>query len=130
MAISLFSSVKHFVDSMASWLAQGHQLLDQNTANQRAVICAGCHNNKPTDEVRGGCSSCNRGETYVVNLTRQAITQGRHTSLDGNLKICGICGCDIRTMIWLPNQALLSKEDANAYPTFCWKKKILDNKEV
>lgn len=130
MALSIFTSVKHFADTMASWLAQGRQLVDQETANKRAVICKGCHNNKPTDEVRGGCSSCNRGETYVVNLTRQVITQGRGTPHDGYLKTCGLCGCDARTMIWLPNAALLSKEDANAFPTFCWKKKVLDDLEV
>ena len=115
---------------MASWISGGGKLLDQNTANLRAAICKDCHNNVPTSEVRGGCSSCSRGETYVINLTRQVVIQGRGTPLDGHLKSCGICGCDIRTMVWLPNQALLKLEDANAYPAFCFKKKIVTNEEV
>lgn len=115
---------------MSSWLAGGRQLVDQNTANLRAEICKPCHNNLPTSEVRGGCSSCRKGETYVIQMTRQVVIQGRSTSFDGALKACAICGCDARTMIWFPNQALLKIEDANAYPSFCWKKKIVDNLEV
>lgn len=105
-------------------------MLDQNTANLRASICVQCHNNKPSSEVRGGCSTCQKMGNKVINSVREQIIKGNSTPSDAKLLTCAICGCDNRITVWIPNQILLKVEDANAYPGFCFKKKILENLEV
>lgn len=130
MAVTLYSSVKQFVTSMSKWIASGGGLVDQNTANIRSLTCVSCHNNKATDEVKGGCSTCNKGRNMAVTLLRKTVIKNNSTPRDGQLKVCALCGCDLKTKIWFPNEALLTKEDSNAYPSFCWAKKIEDGTQV
>lgn len=130
MPISTFQTVQSFVQFLWNWKLGNGQLVDQNTANLRASICAGCHNNKPSSETRGTCSSCNKMGNAILNKVRSSIVGGLTTTSEAKLKTCGICGCDLKISAWIPNQILLKLEDANAYPSFCWKKKIQENLEV
>ena len=129
MAISTFKTVQSFVQFLWNWYIGGGQLLDQNTANLRAAICVQCHNNKPSSEVRK-CSTCHKMGNAVIQKVRQQILKNNTTPLDSRLLTCGICGCDNRITVWIPNQILLKAEDANAYPGFCFKKKIVENTEL
>lgn len=127
MAISFFKSVQSFSQFVMSFIANGGGLVDQNTANIRASTCASCHNNKPSGDVRKICSSCNKVSNAVINRFRAAVIKDNKTTSDGRLLACGICGCDLKISVWIPNAVLVTKEDANAYPSFCWKKKILED---
>ena len=124
MPITFFHTVKSFTQFLWNWKLQGSPLVDQNTANLRASICASCHNNKPSKDVRKGCSVCNKMGKTALDQIRQPIIDNNKTTSDGALMTCGICGCDLRISVWIPNSVLLSPEDSNAYPSFCWKKKI------
>ena len=128
MAVSFFQTVQSFAQFLLNWTLKGGELVDQNTANIRASICAACHNNKPSAEVRkGGCSSCNKMGNAAIELVRAKIIKSNKTTSDRNLLTCALCGCDNRISVWIPNQILISPEDANAFPTFCWKKGRLQN---
>lgn len=107
-------------------------MVDQNTANIRASICIGCHNNLPTKEIKkGGCSSCNKMGGIVLNSIRSKIIKGNKTTSDSKLLSCGLCGCDLRIKVWIPLEVLgQTKEEANAWPSFCWRKKILEDQQV
>lgn len=125
MAITFFHTVKSFTQFLWNWKLQGSPLVDQNTANIRAEICAGCHMNLPNKDVRkGGCGVCNKMGNKTINAIRDTIINGAKTTSEGRLLTCGICGCDLAISVWIPSEALLSVEDSNAYPSFCWKKKI------
>lgn len=130
MAITFFNTVKHFAQFAAKHLANGGKLVDQNTANMRSDICLRCHNNKPSNEVRKDCSTCQKLGTNFLDSIRSKIIGSKKTVNDRAILTCAICGCDIKMMVWMPNATLISKEDANAYPEFCWKKKILEGEEL
>lgn len=130
MAITFFHTVKSFAQFLWNWKLQGSPLVDQNTANLRAGICSGCHNNKPSDEVRTGCSSCQRAGNLIINTSRDLIISGNTTTSDSRLLVCGVCGCDNKISVWIPNVALVAIEDVNAYPSFCWKKLRLENRDI
>lgn len=131
MAITFYNTVKSFAQFLWNWKLQGSGLVDQNTANIRAETCAGCHNNLPSKDVRkGGCRVCNKMGNKVLDSIRDEIIAGNRTPADYKLLACGICGCDLRISVWIPSSALVTKEDANAYPSFCWKKAILEDKDL
>lgn len=131
MSVSFFHTVQSFSQFLWNWVLSGGNLVDQNTANIRAGICASCHNNLPSSEVRkGGCSTCNKMGNYTLEKVRDTIIKGHRTTNDSKLLTCGLCGCDNRISVWIPNVVLLNIEDANAYPEFCYKKKRLENLDV
>lgn len=121
MSVSLFSSVKSFSDAMAKWIKSGFKLVSQSEADQRASICAGCHNNKPSQELKG-CTGCKAGILYPF---RKAIIGKSATKSDGKLTTCQLCGCDLKIKVWMPIEALgYEGNDHNAFPEFCWIKQM------
>lgn len=130
MAVSFFKTVQSFSQFIAAFLMNGGGLVDQNTANLRADICSTCHNNVPSGDVRKGCGVCGKLGGGVINSFRKNVIKDNKTTSDSKLLACGLCGCDLKITVWVPNQVLLKLEDANAYPSFCWKKKILENQEL
>jgi hypothetical protein len=44
------------------------------------------------------------------------------TSRDGELRACGVCGCDLKTIVHMPLDALNASSDKE-YPDWCWRKK-------
>lgn len=130
MGVSFFHTVQSFAQFLLNWALSGGQLVDQNTANLRAEICKACHNNKPSSEVRQGCSTCNKMGSLVINSVRSKIIGKHSTPSDNKILTCGICGCDNKISVWIPNEILLSPEEANAFPTFCWKKARLENRNL
>lgn len=131
MPVPFFQTVKSFAQFLANWTLKGGKLVDQETANARAAICASCHNNSPSAEVRAGCGACRKGGDWLLDKVRNPITGGRRTPSDPKLKVCALCGCDLKIKVWIPNEALgVPKEEANAYPSFCWRKAMVDGKEI
>lgn len=131
MAVTFFHTLKSFSQFLWNWKLSGSPLVDQNTANLRAAICSGCHNNKASGDVRkGGCAVCNKMGNKALNKIRGDIIGSGGTTSDSSLLACGICGCDLRLSVWIPNSVLLTAEDANAYPSFCWKKKVVEGQDL
>lgn len=128
--ISLFKSVESFAAFLKNWILTGGKLVDQEVANARAKICASCHSNKSSNEVRKTCCGGGQAANMAVFAARQLIIQGKSTPYDKDLLTCEHCGCDNKISVWIPNEVLLHHNDANAFPTFCYKKKILEGKEV
>lgn len=128
--ISIFKTVQSFVQFLWNWKIGGGNLLDQNTANIRASICVGCHNNLPSGEVRKGCCGGGAIANAAVNVARKSILGFKSTPSDKKLLTCKLCGCDNRITVWIPNAALLKPEEANAYPSFCFKKAVLQGKDL
>lgn len=119
--------VKSFASSLTNYVQTGGQLVDQNTANIRAEICAACHNNKPDAEARKSC--CGKGlvEGAAILAIRTTIVGSRTTTSHSKLGSCGICGCVNNLQVWFPSNPLgMNEENANAYPSFCWKKQIIN----
>lgn len=128
--ITFFQSVQSFVQSLLNWQLSGGKLVDHNTANIRAATCVGCHNNLPSKEVRKSCCGGGAAANAALWAARKVIIQNKVTASDKQLLTCGLCGCDLKIKVWIPNSALLSAADANAYPTFCWNKKIVEGTEL
>lgn len=124
MAITVFQTAQSYLQFLWRWKLSDGKLVDQNTANIRAEICVQCHNN--FGSIGGGCRSCNK----IANTVNSSLIGSAHTPSDSKLKACKLCGCDNKVSVWIPNQVLLKLEDANAFPGFCWKKRIQDNQEV
>lgn len=131
MAVTFFHTVKSFTQFLWNWKVSGGHLVDQNTANIRASICGGCHNNVPSKDVRKGCSACNKMGNKVLDGIRNEIISGNKTTSDHRLLACAVCGCDLKITAWMPLAALgQTKEEANAWPSFCWRKAILNDQEL
>lgn len=128
--ISIFKTVQSFVQFLLNWMLKGGSLVDQNTANIRAQICAACHNNLPSKEVRKACCGGGAAANAALYAARKLIIQNKSTPSDKQLLVCALCSCDLKIKVWIPNAALYVKDDANAWPTHCWVKKILEDKEV
>lgn len=129
--IPFFQSVTSFTDFLKSFITSGGKLVGKNVANTRAEICVGCHNNQASTEVRKSCCGGGAANTAALWAARVMIIQNRTTPSDKQLLVCSLCGCDLKIKVWIPLEALgQTKEEANAWPTFCWCKKILEDKEV
>lgn len=131
MSIPFHQTVQSFVQFLWNWKVSGGNLVDQNTANQRAETCVACHNNLSSKEVRkGGCGVCQKMGNATINMIRSKIIKGNGTPSDAKLLTCGICGCCLKISVWIPNAVLLKSGDANAYPEFCWKKKVVEGRDI
>lgn len=124
--VTLFKGIENFTNFLWGWVGAGKPLVDQAQANSRAETCVSCHNNVNVDQaVKIGC--CGRGMTNVLNDFTKRIIQTRSTPFDNRIKSCALCGCYLKMKVWVPIEAMgITKEDSNAYPTFCFIKKELD----
>lgn len=131
MGVSFYQTVQSFVQFLNNWYLKGGQLVDQNTANIRANTCIQCHNNKPSTETRAkSCCGGNKIQNVLINKVRAQIIKDNKTTLDAKLLTCAICGCDNKISVWIPNEILVKSEDVNAYPSFCWKKKVTEGTDI
>jgi hypothetical protein len=95
---------------------QGGGFVDQQTADERALICSQCDYNVANPS----CYTC-KGFAVVINQVRR----GRTSVLDNKLNVCGICGCFIKALIHVNRHVLKAstkKRDVGHYPDWCWKK--------
>lgn len=128
--IGIFKTVQAFVQFLLNWKLKGGKLVTQEIANERAAICGQCHNNLPSSEVRKSCCGGKGAANAAVAVARKVIIQNKATTSDKKLLTCGICQCDLKIKVWIPSEALVIPEDINAYPTFCFIKKLQEGKQV
>lgn len=119
---SMPDKFKSFVAALKNYLLGGGQLVDQNTANIRSEICAGCHNNVVDNSFKG-CAPCGGMLSGSLNFIRAGILHGRKTSGDPRLKSCALCGCDLKLKVWFPVKYFdPNAVEKNKWPSFCWMK--------
>lgn len=123
---TFLENLRSFAMAGKNYVMAGGQLVNQNTANSRALICAPCHNNVPSGEARrapGGCGKCGAAVQSGIDAVRGIVLAGRSTPHDAKLQACRLCGCDLKLKIWFPVKYFdpdCSK--CNQWPEFCWMK--------
>lgn len=121
----LMERVRTFSSALKCYHIKNDLLVDQNTANIRAKLCVSCHNNVDKSKALDGVILGLTEDQKVMDQMSGTILQGRTTSHDTQLKSCNICGTHNKLAIWLFPEYLLKRQDANAFPSFCWKKEVL-----
>lgn len=110
--------VKRFISVMAAWIKSGEPFVEQEEAERRGEVCAGCFYNQEAT----GCRSC----AGVAGLLAEVIGS-RRTKVDSALKFCQICGCAQALSVHVPlapQLSALTDEQLKAFPIFCWKRPI------
>ena len=111
--------VIRFSMSLLHGLTIGGGKVNQEEANRRADICAGCRFNRSPL----GCTGCNG---RVLKEAVKTFSQHGSTPVDDKLQSCEFCGCFIRSMVWFPIETLHKFTDATEnenLPDYCWKKR-------
>ena len=103
------ADVQRFFQTVQKFISSGGELVDKEEATRRARICAMCPHNVP---IRG-CMGCS---CLIPKLLK--LTKGASTELDGQLKGCGVCGCQLKAKVHLPRE--LSTDDNLPFPEHCW----------
>jgi hypothetical protein len=94
----------------------GYELVSQEQANARGLICVGCPNNR---HWRSGCSGCSSSTAAVLAQLRKLQTS-RH---QGDLTGCQVCGWDNSTAVWMQTSVLpLTQGQIDSLPDRCWRK--------
>lgn len=106
---TVISQVLDFLKTCAVWIAKGCQFVDQEEANRRAQICAGCPKNRDV----GQCIPC------ASKSLLAGIKGSRSTLYDDKLKVCEACGCWLPVKVWFPKEVM--KRDGVEYEKgICW----------
>jgi hypothetical protein len=78
---------------LLSFKLGGSRLVDRAEAERRAKICARCSLNTGYQRP---CAACHE----LTNIVR-SITGGETTSVDDRLHVCHVCGCELKSAVWL-----------------------------
>lgn len=109
-----FSEVVDFFKSNVAFFASGKEQVDVTEAERRASICSTC----PLNVAVVGCAVCQK----AIKEYRDRVAGLRPTSKDAQIKACGVCGCDLKTIVHFPHETLREKSDHN-FPDWCWQKR-------
>jgi hypothetical protein len=112
------SNVFAFTMTLGESLLKGNPRVDDEEADRRAAVCAGCSDNVPI----GGCGGCN---AKTINSAIEKLTRAKPTKLDDKLHTCRYCGCLNKAQIWFPLDILqnhINPKIREALPAHCWKK--------
>jgi hypothetical protein len=106
-------------ESLARFMANGMQQVDQAEADRRARICSMCYLNVPMS----GCSACQA----AVNK----LASGMKSKHDATLKSCAVCKCVLKMKVHFPI-SILDKETENVKNQYkaiahCWLNKSSEN---
>jgi hypothetical protein len=93
-------------------------LVDQETADRRAAICAAC----PANVFVPGCAPCVGISNLVVGIKGKKTTRA-----DAFLKTCGLCKCSNEAQVWVKHEILMKGTDGATLMEMkrvngeCWK---------
>jgi len=107
----------NFLKSMAYWVTHGTGFVEQEEADRRARICVDGPFNQPSV----GCTPCTK---FVERIA--AVVGDRATPYDVGLKGCSVCGCENKSQVWFPLDALqksMTPELNAKFGDWCWKKR-------
>lgn len=112
-----------FVRAMwASTMGRTDVYVDQEKAEQRALVCVGgepdgrggfvkCRHNV-SDQ---GCWSC-----VLRDVMAESLAPSKKTKVDEHLKACQICGCVLTKLVHYKDEYLPKSEE---YPEWCWRRR-------
>ncbi len=109
-----WTSVMDFLKANVAFIASGREQTTQEEAERRASICADC----PAKASVTGCGVCQR----AIDEYRDRVVGAQPTSRDADLTACGVCKCDLKTIVHFPLEALRAKGDHD-FPDWCWQKR-------
>jgi len=101
--------------TLSAWMVSG-EFADDETATQRAKVCASC----PLNQEPLGCASCKKID--IAQLVFSIIGK-RVTAFDHVLKACEPCGCDLKVKVHVPLNIIKNKMPEsviNKLPKHCW----------
>ena len=103
---------------MAEWVGEGCEPERQDIVERRASICATCPENADSsfyDLITGPIAdSIKRVSQLKSHLTLE-------TKNDGKLGVCDVCGCHLKTKIWVPKKHVVAHTKfSRKLPAHCW----------
>lgn len=111
-------SIPHGAKVIAGWLGSGGEVVEPETAQERADICLPCPNNVANFPVT----------TAVALAVKQYLGVKNKLSLrvkgEKALGTCSACGCVLRLKVWEPQEKVqneLTDEERQKLPAFCWQ---------
>lgn len=133
---NIFEAITRFATAAKNFVTSGFQLVSQEEADRRSAICRQCHNNVQTASSHTGCKACGKAKSFIHEATwgvaeqgieqlRPSVLQNRHTSNDTYIGKCGLCGCDLKLLAWLPLETLGYEDwEKNTWPSFCFRRGV------
>jgi hypothetical protein len=104
------------------FVKNGRKKVALEQATERARVCGNCFANQKPE----GCTSCASG--WLRGLAEK-IVGGDETPHDPLIHSCSFCGCQLRSLIWMPIEVLRDHTPAGeleSLPDFCWKRKEIN----
>ena len=110
-----WGEVNSFFHWLAKWLLKGAPLVEHAEAERRAAICATC----PYNIFVSGCATCRTS----IGVLRNKLIRPEATAQDNHLRACGVCGCDLRTIVHVPIETLRHRglNEQFAKVPWCWQ---------
>lgn len=118
--MNLIDKVKSYVkgvEILSTWVGSGGDLVEVPQAQYRANTCLICPKHVPCGTLEKAVAL---GVKKIVGLKGICglKVRGEH-----RLKCCSVCGCVMRTKIWMPlsrAKAGMSPEEISQLDTKCW----------
>lgn len=111
--MGLSDLVRRWNGTKANWEAAGRPFVSPEEAERRASICRSCPENRPIT----GCFGCGGFAAEV-----SAWMGGLKTLKDEHLHTCFVCGCFLRSKVWMPLD-VIDNQGADFTPVrgWCWQ---------
>lgn len=109
---------------LAEWLGSGGVPVSSSQANNRALICLTC----PENREKGWWDKVKNHIAFAIKehlLVKSKL--GLRVAVEDELAMCRKCGCAIPLLVWTPAEHL-KKHHTNLkdYPSFCWKRQEIE----
>jgi hypothetical protein len=104
----------------------GRKIVDPALATERARICGNCFANRKPE----GCTSC---ATNWLRELSEKFVGGAETPHDAVIHSCAFCGCQLRSLIWMPLAVVVDHtpiEELKALPSHCWKHREISGEQL
>lgn len=103
--------------TIAEWVGEGCTPVDQELAEKRANTCATCEENMDSgffDLLTGPIAEAiKRHSEAKAHLKLGTLN-------DNHLGVCDVCGCHLKTKVWVPIRNLHRSEWLRKPPGHCW----------
>lgn len=116
--IEKIKQLGHGASAIAEWLGSGGEVVDANTAQERADTCLACPLHNP-----------DQNATVLIGEAVRRVLEaknkiGLRVNNEDKLGSCSVCGCVLKLQVFEP-VFLLEKQTAKdaGYAPQCWKVK-------
>ena len=122
--MSVLDEIRNDANGLAllyDWLGDEERPMRQHTADVRAAICLDCNKHRPgkwwEQMVKDPIAEVIRKQLQIKHQMKL------ETTFDDVLGMCRVCGCCIRTKVWVPPKHLKNHtplDRLKQYPPWCW----------